>query len=141
MGGKCLEFHCDTTRTPGATKCRHYFQHHVISGLCATDENWPLQLWDQLTHQATITLNLLRTPRIDPTKSAHETIHGAKYDWDKHPMTPPGTRAIVYEAPDSRASWGPPWHRCMVLWPRIGPLSKFQVLCARNALISYFWLI
>ena len=75
--------------------------------LCATDENWPLQLWDQLTHQATITLNLLSTSRIDPTKSAYEQIHGAKYDWNKHAMAPPGTRAIMYEAPDSRASWGP----------------------------------
>ena len=83
------------------------FKNHFISGLCTTDENWPLQLWDQLTHQATITLNLLRTSRVDPTKSAYEQIHRAKYDWNKHPVAPPGTRAIVYEAPDSRASWGP----------------------------------
>ena len=83
------------------------FKNHFISGLYATDENWSLQLWDQLTHQATITLNLLRMSRIDPTKSLYEQIHSAKYDWNKHPMAPPGTRAIMYEAPDSRASWGP----------------------------------
>ena len=35
-----------------------------------------LQLWDQMAEQATITLNLLRTSRIDPTKSAyHQLLH------------------------------------------------------------------
>jgi len=83
------------------------FTNHFISGLCATNKNWPFQLWDQLTHQATSKLNLLRTSRIDPTKLAYEQTHGAKYNWNTHHMTPPGTRAIMYEAPASRASWGP----------------------------------
>ena len=29
MGKMRMEFHFDTARTPGATKCRHYFQHHA----------------------------------------------------------------------------------------------------------------
>ena len=92
-------------RVNAAERVIQTFKNHFISGLYATDKNWPLQLWNQLTHQATITLNLLRTSRIYPTKSAYEQIHGAKYDWNKHPMAPPCTRAIVYEAPDRRASW------------------------------------
>ena len=66
-----------------------------------------MQLWDQLTTQATITLNLLRTLRIDPTKSAYHQLHGQRYDWNKHPLAPPGTRAIIYKDPNSRTSWGP----------------------------------
>ena len=33
-------------------------------------------------------------------------VYGQRYDWNKHPMTPPGTRAVVYEAPARRTSWG-----------------------------------
>ena len=66
-----------------------------------------MQLWDQLTTQATITLNLLRTSQIDPTKSAYHQLHGQRYDWNKHPLAPPGTRSIIYEDPNSRTSWGP----------------------------------
>jgi hypothetical protein len=57
------------------------FKNHFISGLCPTDCNWPLQLWDTLTEQALITFNLLRTLRIDPTKSAYHQLHGRRYDW------------------------------------------------------------
>ena len=41
-------------------------------------------------------MNLLRTSRIDPTKSAYHQLHGHKYDWNAHPLAPPGTKAIVY---------------------------------------------
>eukprot|EP00804_Cyclotella_cryptica_P006049 CCRYP_000271-RA/>CCRYP_000271-RA protein AED:0.21 eAED:0.21 QI:0/0/0/1/0/0/7/0/881 len=82
------------------------YKNHFISGLCTTDAEWPLQLWDNLTEQAVITLNLLRTSRVDPTKSAYHQLHGHKYDWNAHPLAPPGTKAIVYESPQGRASWG-----------------------------------
>ena len=29
-----------------------------------------------------------------------------RYDWNNHPMGPPKTRAVVYEAPEGRTSWG-----------------------------------
>eukprot|EP00804_Cyclotella_cryptica_P020493 CCRYP_019412-RA/>CCRYP_019412-RA protein AED:0.05 eAED:-0.04 QI:0/0/0/1/0/0.5/2/0/1372 len=83
------------------------YKNHFISGLCTTDKDWPLQLWDTLTQQALITLNLLRTSRIDPTKSAYHQVHGHRYDWNAHPLSPPGTKAIIYESPTTRTSWGP----------------------------------
>ena len=52
-------------------------------------------------------MNMLRTSRIDPTKSAYHQLHGQRYDWNKYPLAPPGTRAIIYEDPGSRPSWGP----------------------------------
>ena len=94
-------------RVNAAERAIQTYKNHFISGLCSTDPNWPMQLWDQLTTQATITLNLLRTSRIDPTKSAYHQLHGQRYDWNKHPLAPPGTRAIIYEDPNSRTSWGP----------------------------------
>lgn len=81
-------------------------KNHFISGLCSTDDNWPLQLWDQLAEQALITLNLLRTSHIDPSKSAYHQLHGHKYDWNAHPLAPPGSRAVIYLDPDGRPSWG-----------------------------------
>ena len=52
-------------------------------------------------------LNLLQTSRKDPTKSAYHSMHGKRYDWNAFPIAPPGTRAVIYEDPNSRTSWGP----------------------------------
>ena len=46
-------------RVNAAERAIQTYKNHFISGLCSTDEQWPIQLWDQLTTQATITLNLL----------------------------------------------------------------------------------
>lgn len=93
-------------RVNAAERAIQTFKNHFISGLCSTDSQWPLQLWDHLTTQALITLNVLRTSRIDPTKSAYHQLHGKKYDWNAHPLAPPGSRAVIYEDPNSRTSWG-----------------------------------
>eukprot|EP00804_Cyclotella_cryptica_P029536 CCRYP_020583-RA/>CCRYP_020583-RA protein AED:0.35 eAED:0.26 QI:0/-1/0/1/-1/1/1/0/1386 len=93
-------------RVNAAERAIQTYKNHFISGLCTTDSDWPLQLWDNLTEQALITLNLLRTSRVDPTKSAYHQLHGHKYDWNAHPLAPPGTKAIIYESPQGRASWG-----------------------------------
>eukprot|EP00804_Cyclotella_cryptica_P012930 CCRYP_002289-RA/>CCRYP_002289-RA protein AED:0.24 eAED:0.24 QI:0/0/0/1/0.5/0.33/3/0/1110 len=82
------------------------FKNHFISGLCSTDSNWPLQLWDTMTEQAIITLNLLRTSRIDPSKSAYHQLHGHRYNWNTYPLATPGTKAVIYESPTTRTFWG-----------------------------------
>eukprot|EP00804_Cyclotella_cryptica_P000273 CCRYP_010218-RA/>CCRYP_010218-RA protein AED:0.29 eAED:-0.05 QI:0/0/0/0.5/1/1/2/0/769 len=94
-------------RINAAERAIETYKNHFISCLCTTDKDWPLQLWDTLTQQALITLNLLRTSRIDPTKSAYHQVHRHRYDWNAHPLSPPGTKAIVYESPTTRTSWGP----------------------------------
>ena len=70
-------------RVNAAERAIQTFKSHFISGLCSIDPEWPIQLWDRLTEQAIITLNLLRTSRIDPTKSAYHQYYGHKYDWNK----------------------------------------------------------
>ena len=67
-------------RVNAAERAIQTYENHFISDLCSTDSNWPLQLWDQLAEQATITLNLIRTSRINPTKLAYHQLHGHKYD-------------------------------------------------------------
>ena len=42
------------------------FKNHFIVGLCSTDKDSHLQLWDRLLQQATISLNLIRKSRTLP---------------------------------------------------------------------------
>ena len=97
------------------------FKNHFISGLCITDKNFPLQLWNHLAHQAEITCNLLRKSRIDPTISAYHQLHGHKYNWNAHPLAPPGTCALILNPPALRSSWGP---RAIDAW-YCGPAMDF----------------
>ena len=83
------------------------FKNHFISGLSTTDSEWPLQLWDHMGEQAQTTLSILRQSRINPAILAYEQLHGKKYDWNAHPMAPPGTRAVIYSNAVTRTSWGP----------------------------------
>jgi hypothetical protein len=46
------------------------FKDHLIAGLCSTDKSFTMHLWDRLLPQAVMTLNMLRTSRIDPKLSA-----------------------------------------------------------------------
>jgi hypothetical protein len=92
-------------RVNAAERAIQTFKDHFVSALATTDSDFPLQLWDRLTQQVVTTLNLLRPSRIDPTKSAYEALHGP-YDWNRFPLAPPGCKAIIYEAPESRTSWG-----------------------------------
>eukprot|EP00804_Cyclotella_cryptica_P025566 CCRYP_002810-RA/>CCRYP_002810-RA protein AED:0.33 eAED:0.33 QI:0/-1/0/1/-1/1/1/0/369 len=93
-------------RVNAAERAIQTFKNHFVSGLCSTDCDWPLQLWDTLTEQALITLNLLRTSQIDPSKSAYYQLHGHRYDWNAYSLAPPGTKAIIYESPTTRTSLG-----------------------------------
>ena len=93
-------------RLNAAERAIQTFKDHFISGLCTTDVDFPVQLWDQLAPQAHDTLNLMRQSRVDPTKSAYDVLEGP-YDWNKYPLAPPGCKAIIHEAAESRASWAP----------------------------------
>jgi hypothetical protein len=63
-------------------------------------------LWDKLAPQVQDCINLLRHSLILPSKSAYETLKGP-YDWNCYPLAPLGTRAIIYEDSDTKASWAP----------------------------------
>ncbi len=93
-------------------EAQHATLHQIIKGLNAvafnvsnaTDKDFPLQLWDRLTPHVTATLNMLRPSRKDPSMSAYEAIYGP-YDWNWYPLAPPGCKAVIYEAPETRGSW------------------------------------
>jgi hypothetical protein len=93
-------------RQNSAERAIRSFKDHLIAGLCSTDKSFPMHLWDRLLPQAVMTLNMLRTSRINPKLSAATHIFG-QYDFNRAPMAPPGTRIIAHETPNRRKTWAP----------------------------------
>jgi hypothetical protein len=93
-------------RVNAAERAVRTFKNHFIAGLCSTNPRFPVTLWDKLIPQAVLTLNLLRTSRLNPNLSAHAQIFGL-FDFNKTPLAPPGTRALIFEDPETRQSWAP----------------------------------
>ena len=54
-------------RTNAAVSAIATYKDDLIAGLSSCDPSFPLHLWDRLVPQATLTLNLLRPSRINPT--------------------------------------------------------------------------
>jgi hypothetical protein len=87
-----------------AERANQTFKNHFISGLCSTHPDFPLNLWDKLLPQATLTLNLLRPSRINPQLSAHAQVFGA-FNFDKTPLAPPGIKVLAHERAEERESF------------------------------------
>jgi hypothetical protein len=93
-------------RRNSAERAIRSFKDHLIYRLCSTDKSFPMHLWDRLLPQAVITLNILRTSRVNPKLSAATQIYG-QYYFKRAPMAPPGTRIIAHETPNIRRTWDP----------------------------------
>ena len=86
--------------------CNPNMENHSVAGLCTTDSNFPLFLWDKLVHQAYITINLLQASHLNPKLSAYAQIHGS-FTFNHTPLAPPGTKVVIYIKPDKQKSWDP----------------------------------
>jgi hypothetical protein len=82
------------------------FKEHFITTLATADMLCPLQHWDEFLPQVELTLNMLRFSQQTPKKSAKQEIYGS-FDFNKAPLAPLGTKALIYINPVSRASWVP----------------------------------
>jgi hypothetical protein len=63
-----------------------------------------MHLWDRILPQAVITLNMLRTSRINPKLLAATHILG-QHDYNRAQMAPAGIRIIAHETPGRRKTW------------------------------------
>ncbi len=93
-------------RRNAAERAIRTFKNHFIAGLCTTNKQFPLHLWDKLVFQALLTLNLMRRSRINPNLSAWAQVYG-NYDFNCTPISPPGIRVLVHKKPDNRTTWVP----------------------------------
>ena len=91
-------------RGNAAERAIRTFKHHFLSGLASTYPNYPVNEWDRLLPQATLTLNLLRNSRVNTTLSAHAFSH-SNLDFNSTLLAPPGTKALVHFKPKGRNSW------------------------------------
>ena len=57
-------------RRNAAERAIQTFKSHLLSGLATCHSQYPISEWDRLLDQAEITLNLLRTSRVNPRLSA-----------------------------------------------------------------------
>ena len=80
------------------------FKNHFITVLAGADSSFPKNEWDRLLPQAELTLNLLRTSRINPNLSAEEQLNGI-FNCNKTPLAPPGIKILSFNMPSHRASW------------------------------------
>mgnify|MGYP003330606412 CR=1 FL=1 len=80
------------------------YKSHLKSGLAGVDPKFPLSEWDRLIPQTNITLNLLRSSRINPKLSAYAYIHGF-FNFQATPMAPPGTKVLVHMHSEKRGTW------------------------------------
>ena len=91
-------------RVNAAKRSIQTFKNHFVAGLCTVNELFPMQLWCELLQQAEISINLLRSSRKNPKLSAYALLEG-EFNFNRTPLAPPGTKALVFSDPDTRASW------------------------------------
>lgn len=75
-----------------------------IATLWGVDKNFPRNQWDYLVPEAQLNCNLLRQSRINPKLSAYAQVWG-QYDYNTHPLTPPGCKCVIYNSPDDRLAF------------------------------------
>jgi len=93
-------------RVNAAERAIATFKEHFIAALATVDMHCPLQLWDEFLPQVELTLNMLRFSQRNPNRSANQEVYGS-FDFNKTPLAPLGTRALIYDDPASHASWPP----------------------------------
>jgi hypothetical protein len=82
------------------------FKEHFVAALATVDMLCQLQLWDEFLPQVELTLNLLQFSQQDPTFLANQEVYRA-FDFNKTPLAPLGTKALIYDDPANQASWAP----------------------------------
>jgi hypothetical protein len=78
----------------------------------------------------------------DPKKSANQEVYGT-FDFNKTPLAPIGTKALIYDDPASRASWAP--HATDGIY--VGPAPdhyrclRFYIPATQRFRVSDTWLL
>ena len=93
-------------------------KNHFVAGLSSADNNFPIYLWCWMVKQSEITINLLRTSRINPRLSDYAKIFG-QFDFNATPMAPPGTEKSHMKT-ITKGNMEKTWSSRMVHWSGIG---------------------
>ena len=91
-------------RRNAAERAIRTYKSHLLAGIATCHPDFPLTEWDRLIDQCNLTINLLRTSRINPNLSAYAYLNG-NFDFNAHPLAPPGTKVVIHKKPNDRTSW------------------------------------
>jgi hypothetical protein len=91
-------------RVNAAERAIAAFKENFVTALTTVDMLCPPQLWDKFLPQVELTLNLLCFSCRNPHVSANQKLY-RQLNFNKTPLTPLGTKALVYNDPATRASW------------------------------------
>ena len=80
------------------------FKNHFVSMLAGTNSSFPKNEWDLPLPQAELTMNLLRSSRLNPKLSAEEHMNGV-FNCNRTPLAPLGIKALACEMPSHRGTW------------------------------------
>jgi hypothetical protein len=81
------------------------FKNLFVACLDGTNTYFPPHLWCRLIPQVVMTLNMLRTSRINPKLSAYTQLFGS-FDYNKTLLAPLGTKVVIHERPQQRRTFG-----------------------------------
>jgi hypothetical protein len=118
----------DDHRTNKAERAIRTFKDHWIANMASVSRTFPISGVKHLLPQVLISLNLLRQSRTNPSLSAWAGVHGP-YDFNAHPMHPPGTRCVVLDDPSKRQSFANHGTQCYYVGPA---LRHYRVLTVYN---------
>ena len=84
----------------GRLICRHIGKRHILT---CRDMSRDMS---QTCRDMSQTFDMSAVQQTSHLLTCATKLHGRKYNWNSHPMAPPGTRAVIYLDPDNRTSWG-----------------------------------
>ena len=90
-------------RRNAAERAIRTFKSHFLAGLATCNPNFPITEWDHHLQQSELTLNLLRTSRVNPKLSSYAYLFG-NFDFNKTPLALLGTRILIHAKPNKRDS-------------------------------------
>ena len=93
-------------KTNLAERAIQTFKNHFKTGLSLCHPDFPRNQWDRLIPGSILTLNLLRSSRVNPNLSAWAYICG-ELNFNATPLAPHGTKVVYYTKLNHRPSWDP----------------------------------
>jgi hypothetical protein len=94
----------DNHRRNLAKRAIQTFKNHIEAIIQGVDNSFPMNMWDKLLPQMTLTLNLLQQSNTVQTISVYQYVCGS-FDYNKMPLTPLGCTVQMHKAPPKQATW------------------------------------
>ena len=114
-------------RVVDAEKAIGIFKNTFIAIRSGTHPDFPQKGWSHLIQHAVITMNMLRSSRINPCISAYTQVHGI-FDFNRMPLSPAGFNVIIHGRTEERSSWSIHGTRGYYVGPAMKHFRNYNML-------------